>query len=85
MLVKSLLDLKSFTICLLLMVSLDSHFLMAERKQVCQCCRPLRPVFSEHPVTSLMNECHKLVAKVKLPPGFVLESSQGNHVFIGYY
>lgn len=85
MLVKSLLDLKSFTICLLLMAKFRLSFSDGREETGVSAAVSLRPVFSEHPVTSLMNKCHKLVSKVKLPPGFVLESCQGNHVFIGYY
>lgn len=66
MLVKSLLDLKSFTICLLLMAKFRLSFSDGREETGVSAAVSLRPVSSEHPVTSLMNKCHKLVSKVKL-------------------
>lgn len=35
---------------------------------MCHYCRPLRLAFSEHPVTSEVNKCHKFMSRSKLPP-----------------
>ena len=56
-----------------------------EVTDVHQYCSLLSPAFSDYPVSSLINEFCKHVPRVKLPPGFVLESCQENHMFLWFY